>query len=166
MFINVIDGQYVKGYNLLLLQKDFPHANFSIDFLREDNPSLADYNVVVCRQLSQPSVDFLTQNVTPKDPEFINGEWVQDWVVTDKTAEEKRNIVPVVTMNRAKKALQREGKLEAINDAVAAIGGEAALDWEYSIEVHRESPLVLAFTSQLGWTEDEVNELFQLAVTL
>lgn len=90
MIIKVVDGQYVSGYNRLLLEIDFPDVDFPLDFLREDNPAIKDYGVEVCRQLIQPVIDQATQNVTPKDPEFVNGEWVQDWIVTEKTAEEKR----------------------------------------------------------------------------
>lgn len=53
-----------------------------------------------------------------------------------------------------------------MNQAITAVGGEAAIDWQHATEVHRDSLLVLTFTSRLGWTESEVNELFQLAVTL
>lgn len=90
MIIKVVDGQYVSGYNRLLLELDNPTVEFPLDFLREDNPAIKDYGVEVCRQLIQPVIDNSTQNVREKDPEFIDGEWVQDWIVAGKTAEEKR----------------------------------------------------------------------------
>lgn len=107
-----------------------------------------------------------TEKVIEIDPEKIGRNYYQKWAVEPKTAEEIRQLVPMVAMNQAKKALLRGGKLQAVDEVIAAVGGEAAIDWEYATEVHRESPLVLVFTSQLGWSEDEVNALFQLAVTL
>lgn len=166
MFITVVDGVFISGCNLTLLKKDYPDVDFPVDFLREDNPNLADYNVAVCQQLPQPPVDNLTQNLAPKTPEFIDGEWVQDWLVTGKTAEEKRNIIPVVSMVQFQMALAEKGILETIAAMVEEIGGEAAIRWKHSTEVERNAPFVLSFAAQLGWTEDEVNELFQLAITL
>lgn len=166
MLIKVINGQYISRYNRLLLELDNPTVEFPIDFLREDNPNLADYNVQICRQFPQPPIDNLTQNIAEKDPEFINGEWVQDWIIWEKTDEEKRNIVPVVSMVQFQMALEQKGQLESIAAMVEAIGGEAAIRWKHSTEVERNAPLIFSFAQQLDWTEAEVNELFQKAVTL
>lgn len=88
--MKVVDGQYICGYNLTLLHIDYPSVEFPVDFLREDNPELPDYNVQICRQLPQPPIDSLIQNIIEKDPELVDNEWVQDWIIVEKSPEEKR----------------------------------------------------------------------------
>ena len=71
---------------------------YSIGDLRRDNPQtsfpaqptndlLAEYDMFPVTRTDIPSVDY-TQAVTEADPQQINGEWVQAWIVTDRTAEE------------------------------------------------------------------------------
>ena len=71
---------------------------YSISDLRTDNPQtsfpakpsdalLAEYGVFPVIRTDIPVVDY-TQSVIEADPHLVNGEWVQAWTVTDRTAEE------------------------------------------------------------------------------
>ena len=70
------------------------------------------------------------------------------------------------TARQARLALAANGSLEAIEAAVAAQGGAAAIEWEYANEIERSSPLIGALAGGLGWTEEDLDALFELAVTL
>lgn len=75
-----------------------------------------------------------------------------------------------VTMRQARLALLRAGKLQSVNNAIAAmIGpeGEAArIEWDYSNEVRRTQPLTVALAQAIGMTEQEMDALFIEAAKL
>jgi hypothetical protein len=64
----------------------------------------------------------------------------------------------------------REGKLATVNAAVATMPGTAGdaarIEWEFSNEVKRGQPLVLALGLTLGMTNQDLDNLFKLAATL
>jgi hypothetical protein len=165
--IKVIDGQVVDVcYDRWKLVSDYPDIDFPLNFLMESNPEISNYNAYPCSVLSKPPVDDTKFNLSAKQPELRDGAWVQDWEVIEKTADEKRNLVPVVSMVQFQMALDIQGQLENISAIVASVGSEAAIRWKHSVEVERSAPMIAAFASQLGWSDDEVNKLFQKAATL
>lgn len=71
---------------------------YSAGDLRRDNPQtsfpaqptdalLAEYGVFPVIRTDIPVVDY-TQSVTEADPHLVDGQWVQVWTVSDRTAEE------------------------------------------------------------------------------
>lgn len=165
VFIKAINNEFVSFVNEGMLQKEYP--NFPTGFLLQaTSEQLAEFNCYEVFVDAKPTHDDLNQNIKLISPYLDGNTWRQSWEITEKSPEEKRNLVPIVGMAQARKALFQTGKLELVNAAVQQSGGIAAIDWEYATEVHRDSPLVVAFVQQFGWTEDEVTELFQLAVTL
>lgn len=88
IFIKVLDGQYADTYNRYLFQQEYPEL--PDDFLREDNPQLADYNIFVCEVLAKPQYDFNNYDCKEKKPELLNGNWVRGWQLIEKSTEEKR----------------------------------------------------------------------------
>lgn len=80
-------------------------------------------------------------------------------------------IVPqAVSMRQARLALLQTGKLTAVNAAIAAmtgVQGEAArIEWEFSSEVRRDQPLVVALMPVLGMTSADLDQLFITAARL
>ena len=75
-----------------------------------------------------------------------------------------------VTMRQARLALFGAGKLATVNEAIAAmpgVQGEAArIEWEFSSEVRRTQPLVMAMGQVLGMTDVQLDALFIAAATL
>ena len=75
-----------------------------------------------------------------------------------------------VTMSKARRALLAFNKLQMVNDTIATMpgeqGDEARIEWEYSSEVFRDRPLVIALASQFGWTENDLDGLFIYADSL
>lgn len=75
-----------------------------------------------------------------------------------------------VTMRQARLALLQANKLQAVNNAIAAMtgaaGDSAQIEWNYSNEVKRNQPLTLSLAQAIGMTEDEMDQLFITAATL
>lgn len=73
----------------------------------------------------------------------------------------------VVTMRQARLALLQAGKLDAVNDALVAMTGAegvaARIEWDYSSEVQRTRPLVVALGSALSL---DLDALFVAAAAL
>jgi len=80
------------------------------------------------------------------------------------------NIPQEVTMRQAKLALLHAGTLDTIDHLIAnmpGIQGKAAkIEWEYSVTVRRDSPLVKSLSPILGLTEEQLDNLFILANSL
>lgn len=69
------------------------------DVLRRDNPQtsfpavmsdaeLSTWDVYPVTPTTQPTYDYLTQNISEVNPIYVNGVWVQQWSVTPATPEE------------------------------------------------------------------------------
>ncbi len=75
-----------------------------------------------------------------------------------------------VTMRQARLALLGAGILSSIDAAIDTMPSpqkEAArIEWEYSQEVHRDQPLVLALAPALGLTDAQIDALFIAASAL
>lgn len=75
-----------------------------------------------------------------------------------------------VTMRQARLALYGASLLQTVNDAIAAMTGaqgEAArIEWEFSSEVRRNQPLVIALAPALGLTDAQIDQLFITAAAL
>lgn len=81
------------------------------------------------------------------------------------------SVVPhSVTMRQARLALDHAGLLDQVDAAVAAMPGDAGraarIEWEYSGEVQRNKPLVLALGPALGLDDAALDQLFIAAAKL
>lgn len=81
-------------------------------------------------------------------------------------------IVPVisVTMRQARLALLQSGLLSTVEAAISSMPGVegqvARIEWEYATTLDKSHPLTLAMAQTLSFTEQQLDELFQLASTL
>lgn len=79
-------------------------------------------------------------------------------------------LITKVFMRQARRALLQVGLINQVQDFIDSLPSpqkEAAqIDWEYAGEVERDSDLVKALTIALDLTEEQLDELFALAVTL
>lgn len=75
-----------------------------------------------------------------------------------------------VSMGQAREALIYAGLLGTINSAVAAIPGTAGdiarSQWEFRTVVRRDWPLVEQMRLALGWSSEQVDDLFRKASKL
>lgn len=96
------------------------------------------------------------------------------WVVVDAprvaqiTSEAAKAAVPqFVTMRQARLALMAAGLLNTVNTTIAAMpgaqGDAARIEWEFSSEVKRNQPLVMALGPTLGLSAAQLDALFVAA---
>lgn len=101
----------------------------------------------------------------------FDGAWsIADQAALDAEAERLASIWrsdASVSMRQARLALLQTGKLSDVYGALAAIPSphkEAAqIEWEYAIEVRRNSTLLKNLMPELGLSEVEMDDLFKLA---
>lgn len=123
----------------------------------------------------QPAFDPFTQYVTLNLIEDSTQETV-GWTVHEKTSEEISAFLELwrstaqVTMRQARLALAQQGFLQTVEDAIALIPEPdksiITIEWEYSATVERKSQWVTALAPALGLTDEQMDDLFKLAVTL
>lgn len=79
------------------------------------------------------------------------------------TIEEFEEDIPVpqeVTNFQARAALMAVGKFTLVDDALKAAGGVALQAWEYANNISRSGALVNSMATQLGLTQEEIDDLF------
>ena len=179
---NRSDGSLVTKGQLIAENKDTSLPKVwttdTLDFLGVDpvlagaKPELGEYEVAVAN-----GVEFAEGNwveawvVVPMFPEYTNEEGV---VVTEaeqiaayeaQRAAERRATM-ACTPRQARLALASQGLYETVQTTVVAISDEARIEWEYATTVERTSPLIDAMKGALGMTDEDLDNLFDLAVTL
>lgn len=70
-----------------------------------------------------------------------------------------------ISPRQARLALLSLGLLDQVNDLVAQGPAELRIAWDYSLEVRRDDPGVIALATQLG-IADQLTDLFAMAATL
>ena len=75
-----------------------------------------------------------------------------------------------VTMRQARTALLSIGKLDQVDAAINAMPeparSKAKIEWEYSSEVQRQQPLIVAMAGALGLSPAQIDTLFISASAL
>ena len=113
-----------------------------------------------------------------------NGNWVEAWKVApmfvateDATVEEQiaayeaqkaaqRRANMACTPRQARLALSSAGLYESVQTAVVAVSDQARIEWEYATMIERTSPVIAQLQVGLGLTDEALDGLFDLAVTL
>ena len=121
--------------------------------------------------------------------EFVDGKWVQVWKEVDQfpeyTNEEgvvvteaeqiaayeaqkaaQRRASMACTPRQARLALASAGVYEAVQTAVAAVSDQARIEWEYATMVERNNPIISEMQEALGMSDEDLDNLFDLARTL
>lgn len=92
-------------------------------------------------QMTEEEVDI---HLAPKEPEVV--------------------VPSKVTMRQARLALLGAGLLDDVETLLSSLEGPegqaARIEWDYSSEVHRHKPFVQSLGSQLGLTEEQLDQLF------
>lgn len=75
-----------------------------------------------------------------------------------------------VSMRQARLAMLQAGILDEVEGMIRDMPGDegraARIDWEYALDVRRDWPLVGALGTQIGMTEQQVDELFIAAASI
>ena len=103
-----------------------------------------------------------------------------DGVIMDMTEDEIAEFIasqhtPVivpqsVTARQARLALLQAGLLDAVENAIATMEGDAGraarIEWEYATEVRRNGSTLSGVQVWIGLTDQQIDDLFLLAATL
>ena len=96
---------------------------------------------------------------------YVDGEFLEPLIP------EPESVVPEkVTMRQARLALHKAGILSSVQSAIDDLPDphrtEAQIEWDYSSEMYRHRDFVQMLGSQLGLTEEQIDDLFIQAATL
>ena len=97
---------------------------------------------------------------------FIGGSYVNGVYTPPPEPEPVPVVINVVTARQARLALLNSGLLDQVEAAVTQAGTEAKIYWDYSTEIHRDSPFIASIGQSLGLTDTQIDDLFKQAVTL
>lgn len=90
------------------------------------------------------------------DPKHI---WLDDDQVIVDT-EPVKNVPDTISAYQARIALSEAGLLATVENAVNTVGGDLKIRWDYAGILNRYHPDVLSIGSALGWTSDQLDDLF------
>ena len=168
------------------MKRDNPNVSVPSAWTSETHDALG-VDVVFATPKPAPSEAY--KLIVRDGVEFVEGNWVQAWKEVDQFTEYEDEVRGVVTVEdqiadyeaqkaaerratmactprQARLALASQGLYEAVQTSVVAISDQARIEWEYATTVERTSPLIDAMKGSLGMTDEDLDNLFELAVTL
>lgn len=124
-----------------------------------------------------PSYDYATQTLESRAfADLVNFKWVQESYIRDLTQQEidqrKPKLPDTCSPRQLRIALIQNGISPSVVDAqIDGISDPvqkeiASAEWEYALEIKKEHPLVGMIATSLNLTEQQVDDIFVLAVTL
>jgi hypothetical protein len=174
MYLRINEENNIQyPYGLFLFRQDFPNSSppKSFDEMSEENREYFGIYSVISTE--EPIADVVEEGT----PEFIEGQWIQTWTAREFTQEEideqlaQKRAMMSVTMRQGRLVLNSMGLLDMIEDAIASIEDpvdrkNAEIEWEYAQTIDRNSKFVKDIIDQLNLTEEQVDQMFELASTL
>lgn len=92
---------------------------------------------------------------------YVNGEFINPTPIPEPLPIE---IPTVITMRQARMCLIMNGLFDQINTAISQLTGVdgdlAKTEWEYSMTLARDNPLVQRITTELNLTDEQLDALF------
>lgn len=108
---------------------------------------------------------------THRAPTWNGSAWSLEPLSAEELAElaEQRRLAGMpgpVTRRQAKLALLAVGKLDEAEDALAAAGKAAQIEWADALTFERDNALIAAIGSAIGLDEAGIDEMFRAAAAL
>ena len=126
--------------------------------------------LVAVEEKDKPTFNIATQNcVLKNDPVFIYGKWIINWVVSEKTLEEKQQAIEdwrntaSCTPFQGRMALSDAGLLTQAQALVDAGDEKTKTAWEYALEWRRGSAMIATLGAALGLSDVQIDDLFREA---
>ena len=97
---------------------------------------------------------------------FVGGCYTYEngvWACVNTAQIEKVFPTPTISMRQSRLELLNRGLLDAVESHVATLSKSAQIEWEYSVEVRRDYPLVVELGSLLGLSETDLDAFFESA---
>jgi hypothetical protein len=148
-------------------------------YLVDGQPGVLPSNLVELEIENRPDPTYDLQTQTLENRSFAdlpNFKWINETYVRNLTQEEIERRLPqppdACTPRQLRIALIQTGISPSTIDAqIQAISDPtqkeiAYAEWEYALEIKKEHPLVTMMAVNLNLTEQQVNDIFTLAVTL
>lgn len=136
MYLKITNGQ-PEIYSIGQLRRDNPNTSFPA---RPSDALLAEWDVYPYTVQDQPSVDYMTQTVTPTELAQVDGAWTQGWEVSNLSVEDAgRNI-----------RSQRAGLLSQ-TDWMALSDVTITPEWAAYRQALRDVPLQVGFPYSVIW---------------
>jgi len=169
--------RFVNGVPEEVTLTKFKKENPAVSFPKEiPEKTLAEYGVIPFTVQGIPEVDSSVQRVEPGTFLKTDAGYVKTWNVVDLTVEEKEAIVQskregmIVSPRQARLALLGAGLLTQIEAGIAALPEPTktavTIEWEYATHVDRNSQWVGALAQALELTDEQLDQLFEVAATL
>lgn len=93
--------------------------------------------------------------------------WKDGILVATQDVPDPASMIPTaVSMRQARLALLSADALDAVGSIIQTLPRSAQIEWEYASEVKRDSPLISLVESSLGYTPQQIDQLFITAATL
>lgn len=137
--------------------------------------TLGPNNIVIHEPVTNTVADLsedsavVYEGVTDVPADWIGNAYVYDgttWATVEAHRAAERRATMACTPRQARLALASQGLYEAVQTTVVAISDQARIEWEYATMVERTSPLIDSMKGALGMTDEDLDNLFELAVTL
>lgn len=97
-----------------------------------------------------------------QSPEFL--EWIASGNTPEPADPAASQIAQIVTMRQARLALLADGKLSQVDAVINSLPepqkSAARIEWDYPSEVQRDRPFVKQIGAALGYTEEQLDQLF------
>lgn len=157
MYVKIVNG-VPEERTRQDLQNDWPNVSFPKDI---DEQTLSEFGYATLHVGLKPQAEVIERGPI----QAIDGKWTRTYIGRGRTAEEKR-INMRCSARQARLALQQVGKLGQIKQAMTQVSEEDQIEWEYATEFVRTHGPLVSLASSLGLSDEEVDALFELAVTL
>lgn len=150
------------------IKKDFPNTSFPADLSKAVLPE----KYIWAEPVPAPVVGPYESEAKGDPEEYEPGKWRETWVITHWTEEEiaaykaERRQTMSCGPWQLRQALRAVGLYETIKAAMESADELTQEAWEYASEYKRLSPLVEGLRISLGKSDDEVDAIFELAMTL
>ena len=120
--------------------------------------------------------DVIFSNCTPDNcevidnvtlpPKFVGGCYTYEngvWACVNTAQVEIAYPTPTISMRQSRLELLNRGLLDAVESHVATLSKSAQIEWEYSVEVRRDYPLVVELATLLNLSESDLDDFFDSA---
>ena len=85
---------------------------------------------------------------------------------TDEPAPKTDYVPPSISARQCRLVLASQGLLSAVEAAVASSAESVQIEWQFAAYISRNSALVSSLGGSLGFTSEQLDEMFKLAATL
>jgi hypothetical protein len=137
-------------YSLEALKRDNPNVSFP---RTPSNEALAEHGVFPVVAQEPPTFDIATQDVTQLPPSLVDGEWRQNWQITDLTAEQGAERTATEALAVRADRTRRLAACDWTQLADSPLDADAKAAWALYRETLRMVPQQAGFPWEVQWPE-------------